>query len=152
MRLAGSWTCRLALVALVIAILISAVAIIEFRRLEGVLADNLCGVTVRRIGPAPDAKAALVLIAAQRRHLALRSLWCRAVLPFRGKNFPRSLPLKAGTTWRRGGSTLKRWMCRCHRARNSTRKKTSAMASILPIAFGKVERLLWLLPGPKSKR
>lgn len=60
MRLAGSWTCRLALVALVIAILISAVAIIEFRRLEGVLADNLCGVTVRRIVPAPDAKAALV--------------------------------------------------------------------------------------------
>ena len=32
----------------------------EFRRFEGLLADKLCGVTVRRIVPAPDAKAALV--------------------------------------------------------------------------------------------
>jgi len=60
MRLSGSWSCKLALIALVVAILISAVAIIEFRRFEGVLADKLCGVTVRRIVPAPDAKSALV--------------------------------------------------------------------------------------------
>jgi hypothetical protein len=81
--------------------LISAIAIIEFRRFEGLLADKLCGVTVRRIVPAPDAKAALVTFEVD----------CGATTPFSTqvtlvpggasfsrRNFRRSLPLTGGTT------------------------------------------------------
>lgn len=60
MRLAESRFCMIASGVLVLVLLGCGIVVYELRRFEGLLADDLCRVDVRRIVSAPDASSALV--------------------------------------------------------------------------------------------